>query len=219
MIRVWIVEDNTHFRSVVRELVDEHDQLSCQNSFASCEELFRKLAVQPAPDVLLLDVRLPGIDGIEAIRQIKEHAPNLEIIILTSFHDEEKIFRAVCAGASGYLLKSSSEEQIVQSILEVTRGGVPMTPSIARSVLGFLSHLTPSSNDYRLTRREQTILELMVEGLVKKEIAARLELSYHTVDSYLRNIYRKLRVSTRAEAVAKAIREGLWLAPNRPPDR
>jgi DNA-binding NarL/FixJ family response regulator len=158
----------------------------------------------------MLDVELPGMNGIEAVRRIKAVSPSTRIIMLTAFDSHEKIFKAICAGATGYLLKTSSAEKIVESIHEVHAGGAPMTPQVARSVLDMFARLSVPQHDYGLTVRERRILELMIQGLIKKEIAAELSLSYHTVDTHLRNIYAKLQVHTRTGAVAKALKEGLF---------
>jgi DNA-binding NarL/FixJ family response regulator len=132
------------------------------------------------------------------------------VVMLTAFDDHAKVFKAVCAGASGYLLKTSSVEKIAESIHEAFSGGAPMTPKVAKSVLEMFSHLVQPQQDYGLTDREQKILELMTRGLIKKEIADQMALSYHTVDTHLRNIYTKLHVHSRTGAVAKAIKERLF---------
>jgi DNA-binding NarL/FixJ family response regulator len=208
MMKVWIVEDNAHFRNAVGRLINDSEGIQCEE-FASSEELLEQFDRSSAPDVLLLDIRLPGMSGIEAIPAIKERAPDTQIVMLTSFLDSENIFQALRAGASGYLLKTSTEVEIIESIHQVARGGVPMTPLIARSVLAYFKKLTAVRQDYNLSSREVEILRLMIEGLIKKEIADRLSLSFHTVDDYLRNIYRKLHVNSGTAAVAKAVRERL----------
>src|SRR6266705_783259 len=134
-------------------------------------------------DVVLLDVELPGLNGLEAVKRIKSISPSTRVIMLTVFDDHDKIFKAICAGASGYLLKTSPVEKIVESIRDVYAGGASMTPRVAHSVLDRFSRLQVPQRDYGLTAREQSILELMTEGLIKKEIAEKLSLSYHTVDT------------------------------------
>jgi DNA-binding NarL/FixJ family response regulator len=208
MMQVWIVEDNAHFRSAVSRLINESEGIRCEE-FASSEALLKRLEPSSAPDVLLLDIRLPGMSGIEAIPAIKARAAATQIVMLTSFLDSENIFQALRAGASGYLLKTSTEAEIVESIHQVARGGVPMTPAIARSVLAYFNKLTAVTQGYNLSSREVDILRLMIQGLIKKEIADHLSLSFHTVDDYLRNIYRKLHVKSGTAAVAKAVRERL----------
>jgi len=210
MITVWLVEDNDTFRNTVARTLTQVPLLDCSHRFASAEEALSVLEDGVVADVILLDVELPGLNGIEAIRRIKSISPSTRIIMLTVFDSHDKIFRAICAGASGYLLKTSPAEKIVSSIREVYTGGAPMAPKVARSVLDMFARLAAPRHDYGLTSREQNILELMTQGLIKKEIAERISLSYHTVDTHLRNIYTKLHVHTRTGAVAKALKERLF---------
>lgn len=207
---VWLVEDNETYRRTIRRVLNRLDGLSCGEAFAWCEEAIEALKLGGAPDVILLDVGLPGMGGLEGIRVIKTISPSTHVIMLTVFDDQEKIFQAICAGASGYLLKTSSEERIAESIHEVMNGGAAMTPSIAQKVIEMFTNLAAPKDDYGLTAREREILNLAVQGLIKKEIADRLNLSFHTVDAHLRNIYTKLQVHTRAGAVSKALKEHLF---------
>jgi DNA-binding NarL/FixJ family response regulator len=209
-IIVWLVEDNHTFRNTIVRVLNQVGDIVCPHSFSDAESALESLADSNVPEVVLVDVELPGIDGIEAVRRIKSLSPATRIIMLTVFDDHKKIFKALCAGASGYLLKTSPIEKIVESIRDVYAGGASMTPRVARSVLDMFNHLMAPHQDYGLTAREQNILELMTEGLLKKEIADRLSLSYHTVDTHLRNVYAKLHVNTRSGAVAKALRERLF---------
>jgi DNA-binding NarL/FixJ family response regulator len=209
-ISVWLIEDNHTFRHTIARVLNQVAGLECPRHFANSEDALQTLAEGLVPDVVLVDVELPGLDGIEAVRRIKALSPTTRLIMLTVFDDHDKIFRAICAGASGYLLKTSPVEKIVESIREVYSGGAPMTPSIARSVLDMFGQLSVPHQDYGLTQREQTILELMTQGLLKKEIADRLSISFHTVDTHLRNIYAKLHVNTRTGAVVKALKEKLF---------
>jgi DNA-binding NarL/FixJ family response regulator len=208
MIRVWIVEDNVSFRNAVTQEINDSDGLRCDGTFGSCEALLQQLGQEAAPDVIILDIRLPGLSGLDAIAAVKAQAPSSQIVMLTMFDDQDRIFQALCAGASGYLLKTANED-IPAAIRQAMDGGAPLSPPIARSVLNLFSRLGPAPADYRLSPREKAVLELMVEGLIKKEIAERLGLSYHTVDDYLRRIYRKLHVNNASSAVAKAVRERL----------
>ncbi len=209
-ICVWLVEDNHTFRETVARVLQQVEGLVCPRHFSNSEDALEALACGAVPDVVLLDVELPGMNGIEAVHRMKAMSPATRIVMLTVFDDHDKIFKAVCAGASGYLLKTSPVEKIVESIREAHAGGAPMTPRVARSVLDMFSQLRAPQQNYGLTERERKILELTTEGLLKKEIAERLTLSYHTVDTHLRNIYAKLHVHTRASAVAKAIKERLF---------
>jgi DNA-binding NarL/FixJ family response regulator len=209
-IAVWLIEDNTTFRRTVKRVIEEAEDISCPHSFSNCEEAIASLRLEEAPDVILLDVGLPGMSGIEGIPEFKKLSAKTHVIILTAFDDQEKVFKSICAGASGYLLKTSPVEEITTGISDVMRGSAPMNGRIAKMVLTMFSKISPPpSEDYGLTKREGDILTLMVEGLLKKEIADRLNISFHTVDSHLRNIYMKLRVNTQTGAVAKALREGL----------
>jgi DNA-binding NarL/FixJ family response regulator len=210
VVTVWLVEDNATFRNTVSRILNQVPQLDCSRHFPNAEEALDALVEGAVADVVLLDVELPSMNGIEAVKRIKSISPATRIIMLTVFDSHDKIFRAICAGASGYLLKTSSAEKIVESIREVHAGGAPMTPQVARSVLDTFARLATPHEDYGLTVREQRILELMVQGLIKKEIAEQLSISYHTVDTHLRNIYTKLHVHTRTGAVAKALKERLF---------
>ena len=210
-IGVWLIEDNRTFRDTVARVLAQVEDLKGPRQFSSAEEALAYLQSGTFPDVVLVDVELPGMDGIEAVRRIKTISPASHIIMLTVFDDHDKILRAICAGASGYLLKTSPQGRIIESIREVRAGGASMTPRVARSVLDMFSRmLVPKHDDYGLTTREREILELMTQGLLKKEIADHLSLSYHTVDTHLRNIYSKLHVNTRSGAIAKALKEKLF---------
>ena len=209
-IIVWLVEDNHSFRHTIVRVINQAQDLECAHNFASSEEALDELTRGAVPDVVLLDVELPGLNGIEAVKRIKSIAPSSRVIMLTVFDDHDKIFKALCSGASGYLLKTSPMEKIIESVREVHNGGAPMTPRVARSVLDMFTRTAQPHRDYGLTTREEKILELMTQGLIKKEIADQLSLSYHTVDTHLRNIYTKLHVHTRTGAVSKALKERLF---------
>ena len=209
-IPVWLIEDHADFRRMVAWQIDQISDLHCARSFATCEEALQALRAGPAPEVILCDVGLPGMDGITGISAIKAVSPATRIIMLTVHDDHRKVFGAICAGASGYLLKDASEETITTAIHEVLNGGAPMNPRVARLVLEmFARQNAPRQDNYGLSGREKEILELMVKGLIKKEIAEQMGISYHTVNNHLRSIYEKLHVHTRAGAVAKALEERL----------
>jgi DNA-binding NarL/FixJ family response regulator len=207
--RVWIVEDNRAFSRNVAAAIDDTSDLRCAGAFRSCEEALKALEAGPAPAVVLMDIGLPGMNGIEGTKRLRAAAPGTEVVVLTVFEDEEKLFSAIVAGASGYLLKSASLDELTAAVRLARSGGSPMTPRVARRVLGFFKELPSPRADYGLTDREREILQGLVDGLVKKEIATRLSISFHTVDMHLRHIYEKLRVNTATGAVAKAIRERL----------
>jgi DNA-binding NarL/FixJ family response regulator len=207
--QIWLIEDNQNFRGTLARVINGMAGMKCTHQFSNAEDALDALNGGDVPDVVLLDVGLPGLNGIEAIREIKTISPTTRIIMLTVFDDQEKILNAVCAGASGYLLKPSNTASIVRSIKEALAGGAPLTPQVAKSVLDMLSARNSRKPAQVLTAREQAILRLMSEGRGMKGIAEDLQLSYHTVDSHLRNIYAKLHVHTSTAAVAKAINEGL----------
>ena len=208
---IWVVEDHALLCDSVCEVI-EGATGSHVLAFGSCEEALVTEPpgkTHPVPAVILLDIGLPGLSGLEGIRLFKERYPETEIVMFTVFDDEARIFEAIAAGATGYLLKSESLPRIAEAIREVLTGGRPMSPEIARLVLERFSRLEPSPTTTDLSDREQETLRLLVDGLAKKEIADRLGISLHTVDTYVRRIYKKLHVNTLGGAVAKALREGL----------
>lgn len=209
-INVWLIEDNHTFRNTVARALGRVENIECSQHFANAEDALDAMLGGAVPDVALVDVELPGQNGIEAVRKIKSISPATRVVMLTVFDDQEKVFKAICAGASGYLLKTSPVERIAESIHEALAGGAPMTPRVAGAVLKMFSQLVQPKQDYGLTVREQKIVELMSNGLIKKEIADQLELNYHTMDTHLRNIYTKLHVHSRTGAVAKAVKERLF---------
>jgi DNA-binding NarL/FixJ family response regulator len=209
MKTVWIIEDHAAFRRTLVRVLNAEADLQCSRDFDCCEKALAAISGGDLPDLILLDVGLPGMSGIEGIRLLKERAPKTLIVILTVFDDDDKVFKAICSGAAGYLLKTGSARDIIASVRDALSGGSPMNPRVARRVLDMFSRLAPKQSDYGLSEREKEILQLMTSGLIKKEIADRLTLSIHTVDTYLRRIYEKLEVNTRTGAVAKALKEGL----------
>lgn len=212
-IPVWLVEDNAVYRRGLARVLDKAVGLRCVAEFGSAETALAALSERPPPSVLLLDVGLPGMDGLKALRQFRQLAPRLHTVILTVFNDTEKILDAISAGANGYLLKSAPTESVVAAIRQAADGGMPMTPEVASRVLGIFTRIVnaqPATPDpYRLTSREREVLEKMADGLVTKEIGQRLGVSGHTVTNHIRSIYAKLHVNTNTAAVAKAIRERL----------
>ena len=209
---VWIVEDNALLRRSLAEILDQAPGLRCPVAAASFEEALSAFDEKLVPDIVLMDISLPGMDGVEATRQVRGLSPTTRVIMLTVHDDEERVFEALCAGASGYLLKPSRPEEVVEAVRDVIRGAAPMNGYVARKVLDLFARLGPAppvATDYGLTPREKEILQLLVDGLSMKQVAARLALSYHTIDTHQRNIYDKLHVRSRAGAVAKALRERL----------
>ncbi|MGH7980563.1 MAG: response regulator, partial [Limisphaerales bacterium] len=159
------------------------------------------------PDVVLMDINLPGMNGVECVRHLRKLLPELHIIMLTVYEDTDNIFEALAAGASGYLLKRTTSQELINSIRDVQRGGSPMTAHIARKVVQSFQKNAPTHAAENLSEREQQVLDLLSHGLMYKEIAEKLQISYETVHTYIRRIYEKLRVRTRTEAVAKFLRQ------------
>ncbi len=206
---VWIVEDNPDYRETVQELVGSAADLSCPQAFASAEDCLEFLNEHLAPDVMLVDIGLPGLSGVDLVQRVRGFSPATQLVILTIHEDSDRIFDAICAGASGYLLKTATPDEILDAVHEVLRGGAPMTPQIARRVLNLFTQRNAPKWDYQLTARELEVLAEMVEGKTKKQIGAALFVTHHTVDTHMRNIYAKLHVHTRTGAVAKALNERL----------
>lgn len=211
MIDVWIIEDNEGFRSTICRALNQAGGIRCSAAFGSCEEGLAKLKITQGPEVLLQDINLPGMSGVEGVRLFTTRSPQTRAIMLTVFDDYTNIMQALCSGASGYVLKTSSLETIIGAISEVMNGGAPMSPPIARAVLNLFTKFTPPpSVDHGLSPREKEVLQLLVQGLGNKEVADRLNLSPHTVDKHIRGIYDKLHVHSRSAAVAKAVQEKLF---------
>jgi RNA polymerase sigma factor (sigma-70 family) len=196
-IAVSIVEDNDKLRGTLARVLDRAEGFHCVSDYASAEDALKHLP-QVRPDVVLMDINLPGMNGVECVRQLKQLLPQTQVMMLTVYEDTENIFNALTAGASGYMLKRTSSPELLEAIQEVSRGGSPMTMHIARKVV--------QSSAENLSEREQQVLDLLSQGLMYKEIADKLEISYETVHTYIRRIYEKLQVRTRTEAVAKFLR-------------
>lgn len=206
---VWLIEDNAAFRSGVESALKVRADIQKPRAFSRCEDALEVLSKGERPDVILLDVGLPGIDGIEGIRRIKAIIAEVSIVVLTVFSDDDKIFRAICAGASGYLLKSEPIQKIMESIDLAVAGGSPMNAQVARRVLEMFSKLSVPRKDYGLNERERMVLDLMVNGRSQKQVADELKLNPHTVDYVIRCIYRKLEVNCLANAVSVAVKDGI----------
>lgn len=207
---VWIVEDHDILRKNLQRLCSAARGLNCTEAFANAEAMLVTLRQTPPkehPQVLLMDVGLPGRSGLEALEDVIKRSPECRVVILTVFEDEKKISAAISAGASGYLLKTARPEQIIEAIHEAARGGSPMSPLIAASVVKLLAKLTKPTSPVSLSPREREMLALIVEGLSAKEMADRLDVSIHTIDTHTRHLFKKLDVRSRAAAVARALRE------------
>lgn len=208
MIRVAIFEDNKHLRDTLYILINGADGYSCSGAYPNCNDMIALLEEEPC-DIVLMDIEMPGMSGIEATRIIKEHFPGVQVLIQTVFFEDEYIFTAICAGASGYILKTTSPAGYLDAIADVNAGGSPMTPGIARRVMELFRNkmLPAATNDYQLTSQEKKVLQLLVEGKSYKMIAAELFVAFDTIKSHIRNIYSKLHVNSGTEAVSKAIRD------------
>ncbi len=204
---VGIVEDNKKIRDLIQRYLDMQDELKCPVAVDTVEEMLEYLDEHQKPDVILMDIQLPGMSGIKGIGIIKEKYPEIEIIMLTVYHDSHKIFDSLCAGASGYLLKHTSLPEIKESILKLLDGGAPMSPQIARKVINHFQESEPKKNpDSNLTDREHDIVNGLVDGLSYKMIADRYDISIDTVRAHIRNIYKKLHVNSKAEVIAKSLK-------------
>ena len=208
-IEVWVVEDDQRFRSGLQELIGTTPGMRCDHVFERCEEALQALKAKGPPQIMLVDIGLPGMSGIEGIRQMKLLSPATEFVVLTVHEERQNVFDAICAGATGYLVKNLPPEAIIEKIKEAAGGGAPMDPVIARRVLELLSGGSGRREAYELTDREQEVLKLMVQGMTRLEIAERLFVSSFTINTHSRNIYEKLHVHTRGGAVAKALKERL----------
>ncbi len=209
LISVAIIEDHREFRDYLTALISGTEGFKCTGSFRSVEDALPRITAH-VPDVILLDIGLPGMSGIEGIRLFKERYPETLLLTLTVHDDDERIFDALCAGASGYLLKKTQPAQLVDSVKDVTQGGAPMSPEVARRVIRLFRKIRPPDRaDYNLSPHEIRILKLLAEGHNYKTAAAKLAVAPTTINFHLQNIYQKLQVHSKTEAVAKALRNRL----------
>ena len=215
MIRVAIFEDNKLMRDAYEAILNGTNGYTVTGVYSDAADMRFKIQ-RSLPDVILMDIELPGMDGIAATRAAKALAPDVRILIQTVFQEDEKIFAAICAGASGYILKSTTPAQLVSSVDEVYHGGSPMTPVVAARVLKLFQQFAPQQAlradgepDETLSEREKEILALMTTGLNPRQIGEQLFLSYETIRTYIKKVYRKLHVASASAAVAKAIQQRL----------
>jgi len=204
-IRIVIFEDNHFLRESLSSLLNKHEDFQVAGQYEDCmnaADVIRK----DLPDVVLMDIDMPGMSGIEGVSRVKETKPDTAVIIYTVFEDEEKLFQCLCAGANGYLLKRTPPKKLYDAIHEVLEGGAPMSPEIARKVLNTF-HPRAANIRYALTPRETEVLHYLTKGYGNKQIGTEMFLSSETIRSYLKNIYRKLHVNCGKEAIVKALQE------------
>lgn len=208
-IRVAIIEDRREIREGITALINGTEGYRCVGSFGSMEEALAKLLPGMA-DVALVDIGLPELSGIEGVRLFKERQPVLLTLMFTVYEDDERIFQALCAGASGYLLKKTPPARLLECIKDAVEGGSPITPEVARRVITLFQTISPPPrSNYQLTPHETRLLKMLVEGHNFKTAAAELGLSINTISFHMRNVYEKLQVHSKSEAVAKALRQRL----------
>lgn len=207
MIKVAIVEDNNTLRNSLTALLNHTEQLECVASLPNLLNIVSEMR-KSQPHIVLMDIGLPHISGIEGVRTLKENFENIQVIMFTVFDDDEKIFEAIKAGACGYLLKKSSPEEITEAIISLYNGGAPMSASVARKVIeSFQKVATSTKEDYQLTTRENELLHSLVEGLSYKKLAEKYFISISTVRTHIRHIYEKLHVNSKTEAAAKTLKK------------
>ncbi|MEP6920744.1 MAG: response regulator transcription factor [bacterium] len=209
IIRVAIVEDQRDIREGLASLIKFTDGYECIGSFRSMEEALERIRFG-LPQIMLVDIGLPGMSGIEGIRLLKESYPEMLLLMLTVYDDDEMIFNALCAGACGYLLKKTPPARLIESLREAMSGGAPMSPEVARRVIKLFREISPPQKaDYHLTPHELRLLKLLVEGYNYKTAATAQGVKVTTIAFHMRNIYEKLQVHSKSEAVAKALRNRL----------
>jgi len=209
IIKTAIIEDMKQIRDGLTTLINFTEGFRCTGSYRSVEEAIQRIR-HDVPDVLLSDIGLPGMSGIEGVRILKEKYPQMLILMLTVYEDDERIFDALCAGASGYLLKRTQPTKLIENIREAVSGGAPMSPEVARKVVKFFREVTPPErSDYDLTPNETRLLKLLIDGYNYATAAKKLDVSYNTIKFHVRNIFEKLQVHSKSEAVIKAMRDGI----------
>lgn len=206
-ITIAIVEDNDQLRGTLARVLNRTEDFQCVSQFGNAEDALRALP-QEKPSVVLMDINLPGMNGVECVRQLKQLCPETQVIMLTVYEDTDNIFNALAAGATGYLLKRTPRAELIEAIRDVLKGGSPMTTHIARKVVQSFQRPIAAATQpaEELSPREKEVLDCLAQGFLYKEIADKLGIGYETVHTYIRRIYEKLQVRTRTEAVAKFLR-------------
>jgi DNA-binding NarL/FixJ family response regulator len=207
-IKVLIFEDNTSLRQGLCQLMNETVNFTCAGAFENCDDILSRVETIK-PDVVLMDIQMPGMNGIEAVKLLRQKYPDLKILMQTIFEESEKIFQSILAGASGYILKNTTPARILEYIEETYEGGAPMSPSVATKVLKMVSmpYKPASENVFNLSEREKQILACLVKGMSYRLIGENCFISIDTVRGHIRNIYEKLHVHSKSEAVVKAIKD------------
>ena len=209
MIKLIMFEDNKDFAESMMDIISDADDMLLLERYDNCKDIIRKVQLHQ-PDVILMDIDMPIENGLEGLRKIREANMDVHVLMITVFDDNERVFQAICDGASGYILKKTPPEKIVEYIREAHNGGAPMTPSVAKQVLKLFSQPFQNKKDLQsLTAREQDVLTLLVRGFSYKMISAELDVSLETVRTHIKNTYTKLHVNSKSEAVIKAIQNKL----------
>jgi DNA-binding NarL/FixJ family response regulator len=206
MISIGIVEDDEQIRKGIQSYLDRQEEFVCKSCFGSVEELLRNIDHTGPPDVLIMDLGLPGMSGTEGIKIIKERFTDTDIVVFSIYNDPKKIFDSLCAGATGYLLKNTPLNEIKEAIQILASGGSPMSPQIARKVVEFFNPQGKQKKESPLSSKEKEIVIGLVDGLSYKLIADRLSISIETVRFHIKNIYRKLHVHSKAEVISRSLK-------------
>ena len=207
-MKIAIFEDNPKFRESLEFIIVTTEDMELCGSFEDTSKIRQRIeAVQP--DVVLMDINIPGTNGIDAVKEIRKDFPNVRVCMQTIFEDDDKVFASLCAGASGYILKNTAPDKILQAIREVADGGAFFTPSIAKKILTNFQQQPLHAEYIMLSEKEKEVLKHLVDGLSYKMIADKFNLSFHTIHSHIKNIYEKLHVNSKGEAVAKALKQKL----------
>jgi DNA-binding NarL/FixJ family response regulator len=207
-LKIAIFEDNQKFRESLEFVIVTSPDMELCGSFEDTNRLKQKIDAM-RPDVVLMDINIPGKNGIEAVKEIKDHFPEVNVCMQTVFDDHDKIFASLCNGASGYILKNTSPEKLLQAIREVADGGTFFTPSVAKKVLNNFQHPSHEVEFIQLTVKEKEVLKYLTDGLSYKMIAEKINVSFHTIHAHIRNVYEKLHVNSKGEAINKAIKNKL----------
>ncbi|HTF28749.1 MAG TPA: response regulator transcription factor [Flavitalea sp.] len=210
MIKIVVFDDHQERRNALKLMISLETDMICTGDYEDCSDLVDKFCAE-VPDVVLMDIHMPGVDGIEGVKLLQQHYPQVLIIMQTVFEDDDNLFKCLQAGAHGYILKQTPNDKVIDAIRDVMTGGAPMTPAIARRVLQHFGKNKPKSNNenYNLSKRELDILSNLVKGLSHKMIAAELYISIFTVNNHVKNIYQKRQVHSVSEAVATAIQKSI----------